>query len=70
MLVVGAYSLIDPHFRTFTLASLPETAAAASATPATLQSAFLDLVHDLTTLIPGRPSVSVVVAPATSTLHL
>ena len=69
VLIVGAYALIDPSFRTFTRASLPATAAAAAATPATLQSAFLDLIHDLSSLMPGRATVSAVVAPAHPTLH-
>ena len=69
MLVVGAYALVDPHFRTFTVESLPETAAAAAATPTTVQRAFLDLAQDLSPLFPGRANISAVVAPAQSPLH-
>jgi hypothetical protein len=58
VLVFGTYAWLSPDFRTFTLASLPETASAAAAAPATLQRALLDLAHDLSSLIPPRASVN------------
>jgi hypothetical protein len=69
MLVVGAYALLDPRFRTFTATSIPETAAAAATVPSTFRNALLDLVHDLSSLFPGRASVSAVVAPTNPPLR-
>ncbi len=66
-LVVSAYALVNPAFRTFTLASLPETAAAAAATPAVLQRAFQNLAHDVSFLA-HRAEVNIFIVPSTETL--